>query len=91
MADPNNFKLPSTKEVQQFHTNDDVDGGEGSHHHTLGPGKNQAAGGQHDHRGGNSVALLAGTTITGSRGGNAAVASIIAALVDLGATDSTTA
>lgn len=35
--------------------------------------------------------LLAGVTLTGSRGGNIALLSVIQALVALGATDSTTA
>ena len=89
--DPVEGKVPTTKEVERFHTNADTDGSEGSLHHTLGPRKGQAAGGDHDHRGGNSVALLQGVTISGARGGNTALASVIAALVDLGATDNTTA
>lgn len=90
-TDPVEGKVPTAKDVSKFHTNADTDGDEGSIHHSLGPRKGQAAGGDHDHRGGNSVALLQGTTISGSRGGNAAVTSIIAALVELGATDNTTA
>lgn len=88
--DPVDGKLPSQKDVAQFHTNADTDGDEGSLHHTLGPRKGQAAPGDHDHRGGNSVALLQGVTITGAKGSNAALASVIAALVELGATDNTT-
>lgn len=82
-------KVPTKTEVEKFHTNADTDGDEGSLHHTLGPRKGQAAGGDHDHRGGNSVALLQDITITGATV-NDAVHSIISALVDLGAKDSTT-
>jgi hypothetical protein len=77
--------------VEQFHKKADTDSSQTAIHHTLGPRNGQAAPGDHNHNGANSVKLLAGTTITGSRGGNAAVASIIAALVKLGATDATTA
>lgn len=88
--DPVAGTVPSRKEVEKFHTNADTDGNEGSIHHTLGPAKHQASPGDHDHRGGQSVAILTGVTISGSRGGNAALASVIAALVELGASDATT-
>lgn len=87
--DPVQGKVPTRIEVEKFHTNADTDGDEGSLHHTLGPRKGQAASGDHDHRGGNSVALLQDVTITGATV-NDAVHSIISALVDLGAKDSTT-
>lgn len=77
--------------VNQFHTYDDLDSSKNAHHHTIGVGGDQACSGNHNHRGTDSTLLLEGVSITGSRGGNAAVASIIAALVQLGATDSTTA
>jgi hypothetical protein len=79
------------KTVAKFHEKDDVDASYDSHHHTLGTKNGQSSPGDHNHNGKNSVKLLKGTTITGSRGGNAAVASIISALVKLGATDNTTA
>lgn len=82
---------PSSKEVQDFHTNADTDGSSKSIHHTLGSGINQASPGTHTHDGGNSKLLLEGVTISGSRGGNAALASVIAALVSLGASDATSA
>ena len=77
--------------VARFHNKSDVDSSSEAQHHTLGIKKDQASPGDHKHDGSTSKRLLEGTTITGSRGGNAAVASIIAALVKLGATDSTTA
>jgi hypothetical protein len=77
--------------VARFHNKSDVDSSSEAQHHTLGIKKDQASPGDHKHDGTTSRKILDGTTITGSRGGNAAVASIIAALVKLGATDSTTA
>jgi hypothetical protein len=79
------------KTVNKFHEKDDLDSSDDAHHHTLGPKHNQSAAGDHNHNGTNSVQLLKGTTITGAKGGNVALASVIAALVKLGATDSTTA
>ena len=84
---------PPQNEVVDFHTNSDKDGSQKSQHHTLGPSHNQAAPGDHSHDGGNSVKItpLEGITISGAKGGNTALASVIAALVTLGATDATTA
>lgn len=80
----------SAQEVENFHGNDDLDSRPESHHHTLGASPNQASPGDHTHQDGKSSPLLLGTTISGSRGGNVALAGVIAALVALGATDSTT-
>ena len=77
--------------VKDFHQNADTDFGKASAHHTLGVNPSQASPGSHNHDGSNSKALLAGVTLTGAKGGNVALASVIAALVTLGATDSTTA
>lgn len=77
--------------VQQIHKNADTDTGQTAIHHTLGPAPDQAASGTHTHDGNNSRQLLAGVSITGSRGGNVALASVIDALEALGATDNTTA
>lgn len=79
------------KEVSDFHTNDDLDVSPTSHHHTLGPSRNQAAPGTHTHRGDDSSLLFEGLTITGSRTNGTAVQSVIALLVELGASDSTSA
>lgn len=81
---------PSTIEVKEFHTNADTDGSSKSIHHTLGSGINQASPGNHTHDGGSSKLLLDGVTITGAKAGNAALASVIAVLVSLGASDATT-
>jgi hypothetical protein len=82
---------PEGKVVNEFHTNDDVDRDWNSHHHTIGTGANQAAPGSHRHDGADSVLLLDGVTIAGAKGGNVALASVISALVQLGATDNTSA
>lgn len=82
---------PSAEDVERFHTQADTDARKEAIHHTLGSGTNQAAPGDHTHRGGDSLPLLGGITLTGSRGGNIALLSVIQALVALGATDSTTA
>lgn len=82
---------PEAKVVNEFHTNDDVDRDANSHHHTLGPNANQAAPGSHRHDGSDSVSLLQGLTISGAKGGNTALASVIALMVQLGATDNTSA
>lgn len=91
MATLNEERRPDSRVVADFHTNDDVDSDTDAHHHTLGMGRNQASPGSHKHDGTDSVPLLGDIEITGSRGGNTALASVIAALVALGATDSTTA
>lgn len=84
---------PDSKTVEKFHTNSDVDSSQKSQHHTIGPSRNQASPGDHTHDGGTSnksIKPLLGVTLTGSKGGNAALASVVSALVQLGATDSTT-
>lgn len=82
---------PAPKVVKDFHTNSDLDEDAESQHHTLGVGKNQAARGDHTHNGSDSALLLGSLEITGTRGTATAIPSIIAALVQLGAKDSTTA
>lgn len=82
---------PNARAVTEFHTNSDVDSHDQAQHHTLGVGVNQAAPGSHTHDGVNSPALLEGMTLSGSRGSSGAMLSIITALVQLGATDETSA
>lgn len=90
-ASVNSELRPPQRMVNEFHTNDDLDRDSNAHHHTLGVGINQAASGGHNHDGTNSVQLLAGFTLSGSRSGGGALITIISALEQLGATDSTTA
>lgn len=82
--------VPDPRTVTKLHTYDDLDTGKQAHHHSVGIGGNQSAAGNHAHNGSDSIQLLAGTTLTGSQGGNTSLPSIIAALVALGATDNTT-
>ena len=89
MAD-GKFGRPDPNSVRELHVNDDVDSSSDAHHHTLGPGVNQAANGAHSHDGNDSALLLEGVTITGTKGTAACDSSIIAALMKLGASDSTT-
>lgn len=91
MAFAEKEESPLPQEVAKFHARSDVDSSIYAQHHTLGPRPNQAAPGPHKHDGTSSLKILDGVILSGSRGGNAALASVIAALVALGATDSTTA
>lgn len=85
---------PPPGTVNGFHTRSDLDSSTGAQHHTLGIGHNQAAGGDHIHDGISSrqVGKGLGATVTGSRGGNAALLSLINALKAAGIdiTDATT-
>lgn len=82
---------PEAQVVNEFHSNDDTDRDFNAHHHTLGANANQASPGSHRHDGSDSILLLQGVTIAGAKSGNTALASVISALVQLGATDSTSA
>lgn len=82
---------PSATQVRDFHTYADTDATQDSLHHTLGPGQNQASPGTHRHNGSDSTLLFEGISITGAKGSNTALASVISLLVQFGATDSTTA
>lgn len=81
---------PPSRTVNEFHKNAAVDTRKEDIHHTIGIGTNTAASGSHNHRGGDSVLLLEGITISGAKAGNTALASVINALVELGAKDTTT-
>jgi hypothetical protein len=91
MAQADEEERPAGPVVEKFHTNCDVDESKEAYHHTIGTNTFQAASGAHTHNGSDSPQLLINIEITGSRGGNTALASVIAALVFLGAKDSTTA
>lgn len=87
----NSNMRPEGKVVNEFHSNDDVDKDANAHHHTLGSGSNQASPGAHMHDGSDSRPLLEGFELSGSIASGAASLSIIQALVQLGATDNTSA
>lgn len=83
--------LPNPDEVNEFHRYDDVDNFPEAHHHTLGIDPNQASFGDHNHDGRNSKILFGRIVVTGSRGGNEALAALLTALANHGfITDSTT-
>ena len=90
-ASINAAQRPESKVVTEFHSNADTDNSKDSIHHTLGFGQNQAAPGSHMHDGTDSYQLLADVELTGSRGSGAALASVLVALVQLGAIDKTEA
>ena len=82
---------PPPAEVQKFHARSDVDSGPMAQHHSLGVKHNQASAGDHTHDGVGSLFLMDGITVTGSKGGNAALADLITKLAAaLGFTDATT-
>lgn len=85
------FDNISADDVDKFHRLADTDVRRESVHHTLGPRPSQAAAGDHKHDGSDSPLLLSGMSVTGSRASSTSIMpSIIAALVRLGATDSST-
>lgn len=73
---------PEPREVALMHSRSDVDSSTSAQHHTLGIGHNQAPPGDHAHDGKSSRKIGTGLnlSISGARGGNAAVISIIAML-----------
>lgn len=82
---------PAPEVVNFFHDRSDVDSSSTAQHHTLGLKHDQASPGDHKHDGKNSRLIGEGITISGAKGGNAALASVIAAMVQMfGVTDSTT-
>jgi hypothetical protein len=91
VQDKGDKEAVDAKTVNKFHNKSDVDSASTAQHHTLGPRADQAASGKHNHDGRNSPKILEGTTLTGSRSGGSALDSVISALVQLGATDSTSA
>jgi hypothetical protein len=84
----------SPREAARVHARDDVDSGPLAHHHTLGISRNQSSSGDHVHDGVSSRKLGFGQdlAISGAKGGNAALASVIALLKNfIEFTDNTTA
>lgn len=80
--------------VAQIHARDDVDSSQLAHHHTIGIKHDQASAGDHVHDGSSSrkVGAGMGLTISGAKGGNAALGSLITMLKSvIEFTDNTTA
>jgi hypothetical protein len=84
---------PEPREVNLFHSRSDVDASTFAQHHTLGIKHNQASTGDHIHDGASSrkIGQGLGLVVTGSKGGNAALASLLVQLAKvIEFTDSTT-
>lgn len=83
----------SPEDSSNIHSRCDVDSSAFANHHTLGIGPYQSAKGNHIHDGHASRKIGAGLglTVTGSKGGNAALTSLLAMLATvIEFTDSTT-
>lgn len=82
IKEPKGNPNPPPRSVAAFHARSDVDSSQFAQHHTIGVKHNQAAAGDHVHDGKSSrkVGLGLGLSISGSKGGNAALASLIAML-----------
>ena len=82
---------PSGVVVTKFHKNADTDSRAEAIHHTLGNSPTQASPGNHTHDGSSSPLILQGMVLSGAKATPSTMwPSIIAALVRLGAKDSTT-
>lgn len=84
---------PSPRQIAFFHSRSDVDSGPFAQHHTLGIKHNQASFGDHVHDGKSSrkIGLGLSLSVSGSKGGNAALASLLTMLAQvIDFTDSTT-
>lgn len=84
---------PNPKQISFFHSRSDVDTSQFAQHHTIGIKHNQACAGDHVHDGKSSRKIGVGLalSVSGSKGGNAALASLLTMLgqiIDF--TDSTT-
>lgn len=96
MTQPNQQSQPpmelSPLQVAQLHRQADIDVSPSAAHHTLGVSGTQASPGNHNHDGANSKKVYNPITVTGSRGGNAALTSLLSALATHGIiTNNTTA
>lgn len=85
-----NLNKLQPSQINAFHAKSDKDASSVAQHHTLGLGANQASPGHHNHDGRNSKRIFDGFTVVGSKGGNAALTSLISVLAQLGLTDGTT-
>lgn len=70
---------PEPREVSLIHNRSDVDSSTFAQHHTLGIKHNQASPGDHAHDGASSRKVGTGQnlSVTGSKGGNVALANLI--------------
>jgi hypothetical protein len=88
-SEPKNPGEVSARVINAMHRRSDVDAKATAQHHTLGVQRNQASPGDHVHDGKAGAGL--NLAVSGSRGGNAAVASILTMLKNvISFTDNTT-
>lgn len=88
-----NDTTPPAQQVNLFHKNADTDSSIEAAHHTCGSRRNQASPGDHIHDGKNCRKIGEGQniTLTGAKGGNAALANLITMLQEwIDFTDTTT-
>jgi hypothetical protein len=73
---------PPPRQVSFFHSRSDVDSSPNAQHHTLGIKHNQASFGDHAHDGKSSRKVGTGLslTVSGAKGGNAALTSLLSML-----------
>ena len=93
IKEPKGNPAPPPQSVAAFHTRSDVDASQLAQHHTIGIKHNQASAGDHVHDGKSSrkVGLGLALSVSGSKGGNAALASLLLMLQQvIDFTDSTT-
>lgn len=84
----------SAKQINKMHEKSDVNSGPNAQHHTLGTGRNESSPGSHIHGGKDSKKIGdgMGLAISGAKGGNAALGSLITMLKQvITFTDNTTA
>lgn len=84
---------PTARQVNKFHEKSDLNSGPNSQHHSLGTDRNQSASGAHNHGGKDSKKIGdgMGLVVTGSKGGNAALTSLLTELAKvISFTNSTT-
>lgn len=76
--------VPTPESTAELHKVADTDSSTTATHHTLGIQPNQASPGDHLHDGRTSKDLYTPISVTGSRGGNAALASLLTSLATQG-------
>lgn len=88
------FSQLGPQDVNLLHTRSDIDSAAHAAHHSIGTSRNQASAGDHIHDGTSSklIGNGMGLAISGAKGGNAALASLISMLQKvISFTDNTTA
>lgn len=93
IKDEKKSPAPPPREVGLFHARSDVDSSQQAQHHTVGMKHDQSAAGDHIHDGKSTrkVGYGLNLTVSGAKGGNAALASLLTMLANvIEFTDTTT-